>query len=348
MPEEMGKDAEWAKVQNYLGFRIRGGYQYSTTETSGTDINTVSSGFRFNDATLFYAGPVSKHFSGFIELERPGDEEIIEAVVSVGGVAGSADSFGTFRLGQFHTLTRVGYGGMDRPTGITTADALTRDLTAGGTAFKVNQDQVGLEGTYVNKNWRIIGQVLNGITAAGVTTDVADQNKNKDFALAYELMWGDIASGLTAFAYHGIQDDPAVTAESTPGGNDRLTFQRFGLTAVQDWKNGWEFQGGFVLARDDFDDSALSDIDGQGWWVEGEKYFEKLKNITLFTRYDMTDPDTDLDDNSRTKWTLGAVWPVSEWHARLALELRNITQEGGTGNPDLNAQEAAFELMLNF
>jgi hypothetical protein len=343
----MNKDAEWKEVKNYLGFRIRARYEYSSAETAGTDINTVSSGFKLNDATLFYAGPVSKHFSGFIELERPGDSAEIEAVVSIGGVYGNPDSFGTFRFGQFHTLTRVGFGGLDRPTGITTPDALSRDLTTGGTAFRLNQDQLGVEGTYVHKSWRIIGQVLNGITTAGVTTDTADQNKNKDYLLAYELMWGDIASGLTAFAYRGTQDDPAVTIPSA-GADDLLDFQRYGVTAAQVWKNGFEVQGGFVLAQDDFDDPAVPDIDGQGWWVEGEKYFEKLKDMTLFARYDFTDANTDTDDNNRTKWTLGAVWPVGDWHTRVALELRDITQEQGVGTEDLKTQEAAFELMLNF
>lgn len=345
LPEEFNKDPDWKQLKNYLGFRIRGRYEYSSAENPPSgDTHTVSSGFKLNDATLFYAGPVAKNFSGFVELERPGNEEIIEAVVSIGGITGNPDSFWTFRLGQFHTLTRVGWGGLDRPTGITTPDALSRDLTAGGTAFMLNQDQVGAEGTYVHKNWRIIGQVLNGITTGGVTADTSDQNKDKDVLLAYELMWGDIASGLTAYGYRGVQDDPTLIGPA----QDRLVFTRFGVTAVQTWKGGLEVQGGFVQAKDNFDLSTLSDIKGEGWWVEVEQYLKAAKDLTVFGRYDSTDPDTDVSMDSRTKITAGLVWPVGDWHARWALELRHITREQGVGNPDLTTQEAAVELMLNF
>ncbi|HEU4401414.1 MAG TPA: hypothetical protein VFT43_04860, partial [Candidatus Polarisedimenticolia bacterium] len=157
LPEEFNKEADWKSLGNYVAMRVRMRYEYESNEAT----NSVTSSFNLSDATLFFAGPVSKNFSGFVELERPGNEEIVEAVVSIGGIRGKPDSFATFRAGQFHTLTRVGFGGLDRPTGITTPNALSRALVAGN-AFKLNQDQVGVEGTYVHKNWRVIGQVLNG------------------------------------------------------------------------------------------------------------------------------------------------------------------------------------------
>ena len=218
LPDEFNKEADWKSVGNYAAMRIRGGYDYDSPENGFPGETGVKSGFKLNDATLFFAGPVARNFSGFVELERPGNEEIIEAVVSIGGVHGTPDSFWSFRLGQFHTLARVGFGGLDRPTGLTTPLALSRALVSGN-AFKLNQDQVGLEVTYVNGNSRIIGQILNGSSlttgspAAAATTDQADQNRDKDYVLAYELLWGKTASGLTVFGYDGRQDDLSGAAD---------------------------------------------------------------------------------------------------------------------------------------
>jgi hypothetical protein len=343
LPEEFNKDADWKNVKNYVAFRIRGRYEYDSNEGAGT----VTSSFKLNDATLFYAGPVGKNFSGFAELERPGDEEIIEAVVAIGGIRGTPDSFWTFRLGQFHTLTRVGFGGLDRPTGISTPSAVSRASVSGNT-FALNQDQVGAEGTYVHKNWRIIGQILNGSNSlnnpdAGKTTDQADQNRAKDAVLAYELMWGETASGLTVFGYHGTQDD---LADATPP--DILTMKRFGVTASQVFKQGFEVQGGYVKATDDYDVpvGGVDSVDGSGYWVEVEQYFKKMKDLTLLGRYDFTDPNTDVSDNSRKQLTLGLVWPVADWHSKWAIELQSVTQQSGAG--DLKDKKAVAELMLNF
>ncbi len=343
LPDEFNKDADWKNLKNYVAFRIRGRYEYDSNEGAGT----VTSSFKLNDATLFYAGPVSKNFSGFVELERPGDEEIIEAVVSIGGIRGKPDSFWTFRLGQFHTLTRVGFGGLDRPTGISTPSAVSRALVSGN-SFALNQDQVGAEGTYVHKNWRIIGQLLNGsnsLTNAdpGKTSDQADENRAKDAVLAYELMWGETASGLTVFGYRGTQDDLANATAP-----DIVTLKRFGVTAAQVFKKGFEVQGGYVRGTDDYDIpvAGVDSVDGNGYWVELEQYFSKAKDFTIFGRYDSTDPDTDVSDNSRKQVTVGFVWPVAEWHAKWAVELQNVTQQSGGG--DLKDKKAVGELMLNF
>lgn len=343
LPNEFNKDADWKNLKNYVAMRVRGRYEYDSNEGAGT----ITSGFKLNDATFFYAGPVSKNFSGFVELERPGDSPEVEAVVSIGGIRGKPDSFWTFRLGQFHTLTRVGFGGLDRPTGISTPNALSRALVS-GESFKLNQDQVGLEGTYVHKNWRIIGQILNGSNSLtdpdpGKTIDQADENRAKDVVLAYEMMWGETASGLTAFVYRGEQDD--LTDATAP---DVISLKRYGVTASHVFKKGFEVQGGYVKGTDDYDLTfgGVDSVDGNGYWLSLEQYFSKMKDLTIFGRYDSTDPNDDVDDNTRKQVTVGLVFPVADWHLRWALELRKITQESALG--DLDDNVAVGELMLNF
>lgn len=350
--EEFNKDVDWKSLGNYISMRIRAGYSNDSPEKTFPGSTGVKSGFSLNDATLFFAGPVTKHFSGFVELERPGNEEIIEAVVSIGGIRGTPDSFWTFRLGQFHTLARVGFGGLDRPTGISTPLALSRALV-GSNAFKLNQDQVGVEGTYVNKNHRIIGQILNGSNLSHTpsggslvseTTDQADQNRDKDYLLAYELLWGKTASGLSVFGYDGRQDD--LTSTAAP---DIVKMKRYGVTASEVFKNGFEIQGGYVMGKDDYAVPVVVGVDsrdGRGYWGQVEWYLEKAKDLTLFARYDSVDPDTDVSKNTRTQALIGFVLPLAEWHARLALELRDIKQEAVTG--DTKDKQVAAELMLNF
>ena len=347
LPDEFNKDADWKNLKNYVSFRIRGRYEYDSNEGA----NSITSGFKLNDATFFYAGPVSKHFSGFAELERPGDSPEVEAVVSIGGIRGKPDAFWTFRLGQFHTLSRVGFGGLDRPTGISTPNALSRALVSGppgetANSFKLNQDQVGLEGTYVRKNWRIIGQILNGsdLLSAG-TVDRADESRAKDVVLAYEMMWGERASGFTAFVYDGEQNDPGLPLTTAP---NVLSMKRYGVTGAHVFKGGFEVQGGYVKGTDDYDVpyGGADSVDGKGYWLEAEQYFSKMKDLTIFGRYDSTDPNDDVNDNSRTQLTVGLVFPVADWHLRWALELRSIAQESTAG--DLKDKVAVGELMLNF
>ena len=347
LPDEFNKDADWKNLKNYVAMRIRARYEYDSNEGA----NTITSGFKLNDATFFYAGPVSKNFSGFVELERPGDSPEVEAVVSIGGIRGKPDSFWTFRLGQFHTLTRVGFGGLDRPTGISTANALSRAVVSGpvgetANSLKLNQDQVGLEGTYVRKNWRIIGQILNGsdLLSAG-TVDRADESRAKDVVLAYEMMWGERASGFTAFVYDGEQNDPGLPLATAP---NVLSMKRYGVTGAHVFKGGFEVQGGYVKGTDDYDVpyGAVDSVSGNGYWLELEQYFSKMKDLTIFGRYDSTDPNNDVNDNSRTQLTVGLVFPVADWHLRWALELRKITQESALG--DLDDNVAVGELMLNF
>jgi hypothetical protein len=341
-PEEFNKDVDWKSVSDYIGMRVRARYEYDSPE-DGFGTGMVTNTFTLADATLFYAGPVGKHFNGFVELERPGNDAEIEAVVSIGGIYGSPDSFWTFRIGQFHSLVRVGWGGLDRPTGISTPIPLSRALVAGD-AYKINQDQVGLEGAYVFKNSRFFAQILNGadlVTAS--TTDHVDQNRQKDWMVGYELLWGDMASGLSAFYYDGTQDDPASAVAP-----DKITFNRYGVTAAQVWKNGFEVQGGFVQGKDDYSIpvAAVDSVTGQGYWVELMKYWESAHDLSIFGRYETQDPDTDTDDDVRTAEVVGLVWPVASWHVRWALEFRNISQE--TTVDTFSDKQAVAEIMLNF
>ena len=351
--DEFKKDADWKSVGNYLSMKISGGYDYDSPKSGFPGAGGVTSSFKLDEVSLFYAGPLGKNFSGWVELERPGDSSEIEVAASIGGLRGRPDSFWTFRLGQFHTLGEHGFGGIDRPTGITSPLAFAGSLVENND-FALSQPQVGVEGNYVHGNSSVTARVLNGANlftgADGArTTDQADQNRDKDYFLSYELLWGSTASGLTVFGYDGRQEDLADPA--TPPGVVKV--RRFGASAAQIFKGGLEVQGGIMKGKDDYSltfpaITGANSIDGQGYWVELEQYLSKAKDLTVLARWDSVDPDTDVSKNSRTQITVGVVMPVADWHSRWALELRNIRQEDPSSNESFTDRQAAVELVLSF
>ena len=297
LPDEFKKDADWKSVGNYLAMNINAGYDDDSPKAGIPGSGGVTSSFRLDEVTLFYAGPLGKNFAGWVELERPGDSAEIEVAASIGGFRGTPDSFWTFRLGQFHTLGEHGFGGVDRPTGITGPLVLSAPLLENND-FTVTQNQVGVEGTYVHGNSSVTARVLNGANlftgADGArTTDQADQNRDKDYFLSYELLWGSTASGLTVFGYDGRQED--LTALTTPPGTVKI--RRYGVSAAQVFKTGFEVQGGLMKGKDDYSltfpaVTGVDSIDGQGYWIEIEQYLSKTKDLTILARWDSVDPDT--------------------------------------------------------
>ncbi len=94
MDDEFNKTADWTKAGNYVAMRARARYEYEDPEGGDT-----TSQFNFHDATFFFAGPIAKNFSGFVELEREAADDLV-AVVHVGGVFGEPDRYWSFRIGR--------------------------------------------------------------------------------------------------------------------------------------------------------------------------------------------------------------------------------------------------------
>lgn len=353
LPDEFNKQADVKSVGNYVAAKVGAGYNYDSPEAGFPGSSGVTSSFDLDEVTLFYAGPLAKNFSAWVELERPGDSTEVEVAASIGGILGKPETFWTFRLGQFHTLGEHGFGGLDRPTGIMGPLALSTSLLDNN-SFSVSQDQVGAEGNFVHGNSSITARIVNGanlFTGAegATTTDQGDQNRSKDFFLSYELLWGTTASGLTVFGYDGRQEDPADL--TTPPGAVKV--RRYGISAAQVFRTGFEVQGGFIGGRDAYSVTfpAVTGVDsivGRGYWLELEQYLSKARDLTLLARWDSVDPDTDVPKNAREQLTVGFVMPVADWHVRWAIELRDIKQQDPVSNDTFSDRQAAAELVLNF
>ncbi len=333
-PDEFSKDQDISKVGDFLAARTRVRYEYENIEN-----DPVRSEFVLNDTTIFYSGVFTKYFSAFNELERERDGEL-GLVASISGVYGQPDHYSTFRVGQFHTLTRVGFGGFDRPTGISTASPLSSDLTTGGAPFKINTDQRGLELTHIYKKSRIIAQILNGINPEGEGGD-GDADTAKDYSIAYERILDDLASGFTLYGYWGSwfdDEDPAI--------RNRAGFARYALTGNKIFPEvlggNFELLAGYVRSQDSASSALGGNVQGNAFFAEIEDYFER-HNFTVLARYDFIDPDVDEGNDRKERWTIGYVRTLQSY-LRLAVET-NITQKDADDSTDYGA---TGELMVNF
>lgn len=336
-PEEFNMDQDITEVGNFLAARGRARYNYENPEDGD-----IESQFQFHDVTLFYSGAMTKNISSFAELEFEPEEKETEIglVAHIGGVFGKPDHYSTFRIGQFHTLARVGFGGFDRPTGISTALPLSSDLTTGRVRFKINTDQRGLELAHVFKRSRMIAQVLNGVDEEGKGT-ADDTNTAKDYAFAFEQILDELASGFTLYGYWGtFFDDP------DPAIRQRAGFARYALTGNKIFPGvlggNFELLAGYVRSQDNASSSLGGNVQGNAFFVEIEDYFER-HNFTVLARYDFIDPDADEGSDRKEKWTIGYVRTLQSY-LRLAVET-NITQKDADDSTDYGA---TGELMVNF
>jgi hypothetical protein len=339
-PDEFNKDQDVTKVGEFFSTRLRTrfGYQNKEGEIERTE-------FTLNDATFFYAGAISRNFSAFVESEIESDGEI-ELVGQLQGVFGKADRYVSLRMGQMHTLQRVGFGGFDRPTGISTnplhSTTLTRAGATNGANFALNTDQKGLEVAYVQGRGRLLGQVLNGVNTSGSGTGTkTDIDPDKDYLVAYEHILDDIASGFTVFYYKGTYHQTATASAIS----QRFDFHRYGVNVNKVfpvWFGYFELQGGYVRSYDNVPVDVGPDVQGNAFYVESQQYLTGPE-IAFLERFSLIDQDSARKNTVRKDYTAGIVAPVQTW-LRAAAEY-TYTDNRATGRSD---HSALFEMQVNW
>lgn len=338
-PDEFNKDQDVTKVGDFVSVRARARFGYENKEGA-----IERSEFTLNDVTLFYAGAITKNFSAFVEPEFKSDGKL-ELVGQLQGVFGSSDRYVSIRAGQMHPLQRVGVGGFDRPTGISTNPLHSTTLTtaafkSGGTSFSLATDQKGIEVAYVQGRSRLLAQVLNGLDldAKGTATR-GDIDPMKDYLVAYEHILDDIASGFTLFYYNGSLRG---TISGVPS---RFDYSRFGINVNKIfpvWFGFFELQGGFIRSYDNVPVQRGTDVEGHAFYVESQQVLKDTW-LTFFERYALIEQDAARKNTRRQDYTLGAVMPVETW-LRAAAEY-TYTDNRATGGSD---HAALLELMANW
>lgn len=336
-PDEFGKEQDVTKVGDFLSARtrVRFGYENKLGQIERTE-------FTLNDVTLFYAGAFSRNFSGFLEPEIKSDGAI-ELVGQLQGVFGKSDRYVSVRMGQMHPFFKVGFGGWDRPSGISASPVFTAALTRAGAVnganFTFTKDQKGLEVAYVQGRGRLVAQVLNGLNTAGSGTATrTDIDADKDYFVAYEHILDDIASGITAFYYKGTYPNVSSPAGSaTPTAvSQRFNFYRLGITAnkiVPVEFGFFELQGGYVRSSDNVSAAVGPNVLGHAFYVESQQYLTGPE-ITFLERFSLIDAAAARNTVSRKDYMVGMVAPVQTW-LRAAAEYTytsNIQVAGTSGH----------------
>ena len=347
-PDEFNKEQDVSKVGDFLSVRARAQFGYENKEGA-----IERSEFTLNDATFFYAGALTKNISTFVESEIKSTGDI-ELVGQIQGVFGSSDRYVSIRAGQMHPLQRMGFGGFDRPSGISTnplhSTTLTRVGTISGANFALNRDQKGIEVAYVQGRARLLAQVLNGMNTGGSgTANKGDIDSQKDYLVAYEHILDDIASGFTLFYYRGTYHQTATSSAI----NQRFDYSRFGVNANKIFPVSFgffELQGGFIRSYDNVPSSVGTDVEGNAFYVESQQVLKDTW-LTFFERYALIEQDVARKNTRRQDYTLGTVMPVQTW-LRAAAEYTYSDNRAetvpGTALTGTSSHSALVELMANW
>lgn len=332
LPEEIGEKAEVDKIRDYVAARTRMQYQYEKTAGDATTVN----GFTLENVSLFAGGAVGKSFGGFIELAREDDGEV-EPLVAIASAWGSESRYGGIRLGQGHMLVAGGgVAGFDRAIGIDTPTPFAGATTA--VPLQLGGDLTGAEGYFVLGRNRFSVQVLNSLGG-----DEESRSTRKDLVLTNQFMWDDAGAGFAAAAYFGRVEglDPGNAEQDSK-------YTRLALTANK-YFGDFEILGGYVLSRDrslpvgSLFERATNN--GSAYWISGQ-YTIRPSKLTVFSRWELVDPNADANDDGRRRFVVGSVLPVNlPEFMRLALEYR-LDRPQGPGRPRTNGLAAEF--MLTF
>lgn len=321
-PAEFNKDQDGTKVGDFLAARVTTqlAYQNNKGQLERTE-------FLLNDATLFYAGAVSRNFSA---LFRPSYSS--DGAVNVGGqiqgVFGNEHQFFSFRTGQMSTLEFVGVGGLDRPTGASLppiySSALTNTLTSGGVPFNMVGAQKGIELAYAYGPGRLKGLVLNGVESSGFgTSRRVDIDADKDYVVAYEHILDNIASAFTVFYYKGVTHGTVgLNSTGIPiSATRRFDFSLLGVNInkvipVGAW-GYFELLGGYTRSYHNAP-APSSDTEGNAFYVEAQQVFVGPE-LAFYERFSLIDQDAARNNTNRKVYTFGAATRIQTW-SRLAVE----------------------------
>ena len=335
MPEEIGENQEVKQIQDYFAARARVQYLVAKTATQATETNS----FNLNDETLFAAGAIGKNFGAMLEFSN--SAEGVDLMTTLVGVWGKEKQFYGVLGGKMHWIYEGGVAGFDRPTGIDGPTPLLSPTTSAN-PFQIAPDQLGVEAFYVAGRNHLAVQVLNSTSARGPMLQ-AGAPTTKDFAVIEQFIYDSRGSGFTAMGYYGSIAGLDTTATAIRTSH----FTRMAITANKIFKHV-EVLGGYVYSNDtDLPVGSVfnrSSMTGLGYWVYGGYTFPSA--LTIFSRYEIVNPNTDATKEGNNRLAFGGVLPISlPEYLRLAAEYTLDTPRADGG---LKKHRFSLEMMFAF
>ena len=356
---EINKNQDLTNVSNMLSGRLK--TQFSYENIKGQVERTQ---FTFPDASLFYAGAISRNFSGFMHVFA-NNSTSLDVHGHIMGNFGTPENMFMFRIGQMHMLEQEGVGGFDRPTSININPvhtlALTRsNATTGGSSYNFDQRQKGIELAYIHGPGKFSVQISNGLNQNGSgTQNSGDIDSPKDYMVFYEHLLDDLASGFTLFYYNGTTHG-TVTPTGTTGAptsvSNEYNFNRFGLNLSKVFPVAdlgfFELQGGYVRSHDNNPAQSTTtstpvivfnvvptSITTNAFYVESQQYLTGHE-FTFYERYSRIDLNGPQKNGMRIDYTAGFVKPLQSWLRFSSDYTYTYNPFGGTGHTVLAELQA--------
>ena len=332
MPEEIGENQEAKNVSEFLAARAVFQYQFVKTETQSADV----SAFALDNATLFAAGSLGKNYGAMLEFSHKSTG--VDLIANMIGVWGKETDYVGVRGGEIHWLLEGSVAGFDRTTGINFPTPVGGPTTSAN-PFQFDSHGLGVEAFYVKGKNRLSFEVLNSMSATGMSG--SSTPTTKDFVAIDQFIYDTRGSGFTAAGYYGSIDGLDTMAIKTSH------FTRLAFTANKIFKHA-ELLGGYVYSKDS--DLPIgrtftnTEMTGSGYWVYGGFTFPSA--LTLFSRYEFVNPNTDATNAGSTRFVFGGVLPANlPEYLRMAAEYTLDTPQATGG---LKRHGLTLELMFNF
>ena len=348
---EINKPQDISNVSNMLSGRIKSQFQYQNIKGQ-----VERTEFTFPDASLFYAGAISRNFSGFMHVFASNSSSV-DVHGHIMGNFGTAENMFMFRVGQMHMLEQEGVGGFDRPTSININPvhtlALTRatNATTGGSFYNFDQRAKGVELAYIHGPGKLAVQITNGLNQNGSSTaSSGDIDAPKDYMVFYEHLLDDLASGFTVFYYNGTTHGTVTTtaAGAPTSVSNEYNFNRTGFNLSKVFPVSdigfFELQGGYVRSHDN-NPSTLAPpvvpirVTTNAFYVESQQYLTGHE-FTFYERYSRIDLNGPQKNGTRIDYTAGFVKPLQTWVRFSSDYTYTYSPFGGTGHTALAELQA--------
>jgi len=242
--------------------------QFSYTPSDDGD----ASEFKAGKARIKFAGSISSSTSYGIQIDMVRDEVLLDAFV-VQKIIPSL----SIKAGQFKTPYST-----DNLTSASKVAFINRPYIKSDTspAFR----DIGLQATYKVSKFDFIASVMNG---SGPNTGETNNNKN----IAYRV----VARVIPQLQLTGN----FCTGKNNPDDDIRDELVNIGANGKL---RGWEYSGEYAQKKHDkLTKSAYFAYAAYDWNTQ----FKRVPILTPTVRIELSDPDTDIDDDAKSRYTIG-------------------------------------------